>query len=411
MGKIIIQIIVVGILLPCHCFAQKRSEFERIAIKNIKIYKSPFTEPINDGAVLIEDGIIKIVGSTKDVLIPKDIKVIDAKGLVMTSGFWNSHVHLIEPIWANAANQSADSLSYYLKNMLTSYGFAYAFDLAQLDFQNLNNLRRRINSGEVKGPTILAVGVPFTSKSPYYVKPIVLPELSHIDEVKKHISEQITNGANGIKLWSASPTGSHIDYMQGELIQVASELTAQHGMPLFAHPSNLKGALIAIKNGVTVLVHVAPDDRLPWDSIMMQTLISKNVALIPTLKLYSWGLKMEGINQPENSLITTSINQLADFVNAGGLVIFGTDVGYMTDYNPTEEYVLMEKAGMNFKQILASLTINPANRFGHQNRTGRIEPGLDADLVILEADPEEDVRNFAKVVYTIRKGKIIFNKR
>jgi imidazolonepropionase-like amidohydrolase len=50
----------------------------------------------------------------------------------------------------------------------------------------------------------------------------------------------------------------------------------------------------------------------------------------------------------------------------GGEVLFGTDVGYMTAYDPTEEYALMAKAGMTLLQILASLTAGPTERFGYR---------------------------------------------
>lgn len=65
------------------------------------------------------------------------------------------------------------------------------------------------------------------------------------------------------------------------------------------------------------------------------------------------------------------------------MVLFGTDVGYMSEYDPTEDYVLMAEAGMTFRQILASLTTAPAERFGASKQLGRVASGLTADLTIL----------------------------
>ena len=103
------------------------------------------------------------------------------------------------------------------------------------------------------------------------------------------------------------------------------------------------------------------------------------------------------------------VNELKSFFDQGGTVLFGTDVGYTQHYDTTEEYVLMAKSGMTWRDILASLTTNPATFFkaGH---TGEIAEGNDADLVVLRADPAKDVRNFAKVDYTIRAGKVIYKK-
>jgi imidazolonepropionase-like amidohydrolase len=63
---------------------------------------------------------------------------------------------------------------------------------------------------------------------------------------------------------------------------------------------------------------------------------------------------------------------------------------------------------MSFRQILASLTTAPVERFGASQQGGRVAKGLDADLVVLGVDPSRDVTAFAKVRYTIRGGKIIY---
>jgi imidazolonepropionase-like amidohydrolase len=59
--------------------------------------------------------------------------------------------------------------------------------------------------------------------------------------------------------------------------------------------------------------------------------------------------------------------------------------------------------------VLASLTTNPALYFKAANK-GRVEKGFEADLVVLDQDPIADVRNLAKVAYTIRAGQIIYEK-
>jgi imidazolonepropionase-like amidohydrolase len=66
---------------------------------------------------------------------------------------------------------------------------------------------------------------------------------------------------------------------------------------------------------------------------------------------------------------------------------------------------------MSFKQILASLTTNPAQRFGESAHSGRIAQGMDGDLVVLGADPAQDAAAFSKVRYTIRNGKVIYSEQ
>lgn len=86
-------------------------------------------------------------------------------------------------------------------------------------------------------------------------------------------------------------------------------------------------------------------------------------------------------------------------------------VGYLTDYDPSEEYALMAGAGLDWREILASLTTAPAERFGAARRRGRIAPGMDADIVILASDPSTDVKAFSNVRYTVRRGAVLTTVR
>jgi imidazolonepropionase-like amidohydrolase len=96
---------------------------------------------------------------------------------------------------------------------------------------------------------------------------------------------------------------------------------------------------------------------------------------------------------------------------AGGQVLFGTDVGFLSDYDPTDELVQMDRAALTWRQILAALTTNPAARFGEARKRGRVAAGLDADIVVLGHDPGNDVRAFADVTDVVRGGRIIFQKQ
>jgi cytosine/adenosine deaminase-related metal-dependent hydrolase len=86
----------------------------------------------------------------------------------------------------------------------------------------------------------------------------------------------------------------------------------------------------------------------------------------------------------QEHLVSTAVGQLRAWLADGGMVLFGTDLGAV-DPDPAEEYALMAEAGMSFRQILASLTTTPAERFGDSSRLGRIARGLQADLVVLNS--------------------------
>src|SRR5207244_13645468 len=150
----------------------------------------------------------------------------------------------------------------------------------------------------------------------------------------------------------------------------------------------------AIQGGVDVLTHLVevPGDL---DPATIAAIKKHNMAVIPTLKLFSRGSSADKL-----------VDQLREFSEAGVQIVFGTDVGFLTDYDPVVEYRLMDRAGLTFPRILSSLTTSPAARYGFSQRKGRIAPGLDADLVVLASDPVEEVAAFTDVKYTLVKGSI-----
>jgi imidazolonepropionase-like amidohydrolase len=108
---------------------------------------------------------------------------------------------------------------------------------------------------------------------------------------------------------------------------------------------------------------------------------------------------------------TVILPQLRAYSEAGGQILFGTDVGYIEQFDTSVEFVWMSRAGMSFQQVLASLTTNPAERFGYATHSGRIATGMDADLVVLGSDPVHDATAFSKVRHTIRGGKLIYSAK
>ena len=136
---------------------------------------------------------------------------------------------------------------------------------------------------------------------------------------------------------------------------------------------------------------------------------ARKMSVIPTFKLWRYELLKENVPaEVIDKLIGSTLQELRNFMAAGGQVLFGTDVGYMHEYDPTDEYVYMSQAGMTPMQILATLTTAPATRWKEEKRRGRLVPAADADLVVLAGDPADDVRNFARVRCTIRGGKPIY---
>jgi len=147
------------------------SKSPELAIVGARIYPAPDMAPIDDGVVVIREGRIVSVGPRSRISIPRAAQRIDAKGAVLTAGFWNSHIHLMPENLLNAATAKAESLQGGLESMLTRWGFTSVFDIASITDNSLA-LRGRINSGEVAGPMLLTVGAPFYPQNgtPIYVR-------------------------------------------------------------------------------------------------------------------------------------------------------------------------------------------------------------------------------------------------
>jgi imidazolonepropionase-like amidohydrolase len=402
----------VGILIINYGFGQRSTTRPNLALVGGKIYPSPTAAPITDGTILIRNGRIAAVGPREEVKIPANCPVIDCKDLIITAGFWNCHVHFIEPKWQDADLMPADQFNRQMEQMITSHGFVYVYDLAEFSIGNVLRIRNRIKKGDVNGPVIYTAGVPLVppNGSPFYIAPLKLPEATDAQQAITHVRQQIDSGADGIKIWTGSPTGNRVVYMPDDLVRQITETAHRYGKPVFAHPTDTKGVMIAMNDGVDVLAHTSPDDGHLWSSDTIQQMIAANLALIPTLKLWKDELKKSGNNDwAHHPLVLTAQQQLHDFYKAGGTVLFGTDVGYLTDYATTDEFVLLAGAGMNFNQILGMLTTIPAQRFGQGKHTGHIAVGMDADIVLLAGDPAIDITAFDKVSYTIRRGKVIYN--
>jgi imidazolonepropionase-like amidohydrolase len=385
-----------------------------LAIVHARIYASPTAAPIPDGAVVSRHGRIVAVGPMRKIHVPKGAQVIDARGGVVTYGFWNSHVHLMTLDLLKAKSKTSAQLSGALEAMLTRWGFTTVFDTAsQLD--NTNTIRRRIASGEVKGPMVLTVGDPFYPKggTPIYVKQFLKDndfpdeEIETLPGAEARARQQFIDGADGLKLFVGAIVQGDVLQMPNDQARALSAVAHAAGKPVFAHPSNRAGVENAMAAGVDILAHTTPMSG-PWPADLVAQVKAHRMALIPTLTLFEVEAKKFGESDADaRNDMAAAVQQVKAYSDVGGQILFGTDVGYTDAFNTTEEYRLLARA-LAWRQILASMTTNPAKRFGYAGHKGRIAPGMDADLVLLDGDPATDVAAFARVRDTIRAGKVIY---
>jgi imidazolonepropionase-like amidohydrolase len=382
-----------------------------------RIYVAPDQPPIEDGAVLMQDGRVVAVGPEDGIASRGAARLERCDGGIVTAGFQNSHVHFTEPKWANAASQPASELTGHLQDMLTRRGFPTVLDTASR-LANTVSLRRRIESGELAGPRILTVGGALYPENgiPFYLldmPPEFLAELQQpgsVEAALAAVKANLDGGADATKLFVMTPVaGGRVAFMNPEIALAAADETHRRGLLVVAHPTDVEGIELAIEAGVDILVHTTiGGGKTVWDEVLVAKLVEQDIAVVPTLKLWRYELERAGL--PPNIIeaaLGDAVEQLRAFAAAGGQVLFGTDVGYMSDYDTAEEYRLMARA-LTPMQIHASLTTAPARRWNEEASRGRVMAGQAADLVVLDADPVEDAARFAGVRCTIRAGRAIY---
>jgi imidazolonepropionase-like amidohydrolase len=388
--------------------AAERAQPTSLALLGGRVYADPEGVPIEDAVVVLQEGKIADIGPASAVAIPPGTTLIDCTGLFITAGFYNSHVHFTDPKrWSDARTKPAEQLTADLSAMLTRFGFTSVVDTAS-DLENTLALRRRILSGDVSGPRILTAGGALYPANgvPYYVRQEVSPEQAGrlhqpttATAARAIARQQADTGAHLLKIFAGSwISRTEVLPMSEDIARTATAEAHARGQIVFAHPSNVPGLEVALRAGVDVLAHALDDTRGMTDAHYVR-LKKQNVAMVPTLALFrgrwTWDI----------------LDEVRTHSRGGGEILFGTDVGYLPNFDHAIEYELMAAAGLGWREILASLTVAPARRFNEARRLGSIRKGMEGDLVVLGTDPAMGARAFADVRYTVRAGMVIFEAR
>ena len=374
-----------------------------LAITHAAVYSAPDAPVRRDVTVVIRHGVIAGVG--EHLRTPKDIQTISCEGCVVLAGFWNAHVHFMEPKWDDAANQPAEKLTRQMSAMLTHSGFTTVVDTGS-DGENTVALRRRVESGEVAGPRIFTAGIPLypAHSLPYYLAdlPAALKAKMAQPETPAAAATVVDNnraaGYDIVKLFTGSIVApNHIVPMQVPIARAAADEAHRYGQLVFSHPSNLEGTKVAIDAGVDVLAHT-PEMTSGIDDAMLRRMIAQHMTIIPTLKLFSRDDDIASIRGLDYR-----------FHQLGGRLVYGTDTGFLPDYDQGEEFRQLMLAGFGFRDVLTMLTTAPAELFHLSQHEGKVTPGMRGDLTILSEDPASgQPEAFTRVRYTIRGGKVIW---
>ena len=325
---------------------------------------------------------------------------------------------------------------------------------------NFLEQRHQFNTKK-EAPSIYMTGPLLTSFEPSAYKNLKKDEpfrlVKTIEDAKKMVQEQLPYHPDFIKIW-------YIVILRGSSI----EENAKKYLPIIktiineAHNNNLKVAVhatqritaqLAVESGCDFLVHSVEDEVLKDDFI--QLLKSNKVIICPTMfvqsgytktfrqtinisnrellkadpfqlgtlldlkhlpdtllinnyKAYFNSKKAISENNQFDSIRKVNLKKLAD---AGVLIATGTDagnIGTMHASSYLNEIRLMKESGLTNWQILQASTINGAKILNKEKEFGTVTVGKKANLVLLNANPLEDIENITKINKVINKG-VVFN--
>lgn len=321
-----------------------------------------------------------------------EARQLDCSGCTITAGFWNSHVHFFERQWADAAHMPREQLQKLLHETFTRFGFTTVFDTGS-PWENTRAIRDRIESGEVSGPRIFSTGealVPPGAMPPGEVleqlgfMDFPAPEIASAQDAAQAAAALIASGVDAIKIFPSSPRSGAMPH---DAIAAASRVAREAGKTVFAHPDTVDDVRAAMRNGVSILAHTTPQSPV-WDDALISEMLERGVAVTPTLALW----KTRGSHK-------AALEQLRAWNDAGGCILFGTDLGAVPA-DPAAEYELMREAGMSFAEILNALTAAPAARFAAGDKLGTVEEGRTADLTVFAGE-------MTNVRYVLRAGRLL----
>ena len=194
-----------------------------------------------------------------------------------------------------------------------------------------------------------------------------------------------------------------------------SDTAHERGLPIVAHATCPEAIRDAVETGFDGIEHAGfwtgPDLDCAYDDHLAQALAARQIPVAPTLQAsYRTLHELPGLTEEERryraKLVGDSFRCFRRMLVHDVAWVAGTDAGYMV--NPFGDLQLglrlMVGNGMTESEALASATTRSADLLGLADRVGRLEPGFDADIVVTEGNPLEDITACGRVRAVFRQG-------
>ncbi len=396
---------------------------------------SPVRPSVN---VIIKDDRIRAIVDVKEPL-PNRAKVIELEGKTIMPTLMSSHVHLgMTNGTQTGSKQITEENDLRQLYKFAKYGVGTVLSMGT-DLDSIYTIRANSQKTDSTLPLVLTAGRGFGV--PDGAPPIAMGidqvyRPKNAAEAKKQVKELALKKPNVIKIWVDDFDHSMKKKMSPEVYRAIIQEAHANKIQVVAHVYYLEDAKLLAQEGVDILGHSIRDQ--PVDMELMSLMKLHNIAYIPTLALDEAGfvyaekpewMKNEffraaldpGVEEWLSKSYKSKASSRDDLKMAqknvmtlfkSGIVIgLGTDSGAtlqrIQGFSEHRELQLLVEAGLEPLDAIRIATVNNANILGLAKDYAGIAPGMKANLLILNADPSENIANTQKIHSVFINGKLI----
>jgi imidazolonepropionase-like amidohydrolase len=393
----------------------------RVILSGAMLIDGSGAPPVAGRAVVVEQSRIAAVVAERDAPSGTTVRL---DGLTLLPGLVNCHVHLCFGAEADpAAAMLRDTYAAtVIKAVLRARGTVEAGvttvrDLGGRDYAELS-VRDAVRAGTIPGPRMLCAGkgICITGGHGWH---LIGRESDGPDEVRKGVREQIKAGADVVKLFATGGVMTPgVDPNSAQLtldeVRAAIEEARKAGRRTAAHAQGADGITNCLEGGITTIEH-----GIYLTEEHCARMAREGIALVPTLiapEAIANGGIAAGIPEfavrKSEAVRDRHVESFRMAMRLGVPIAAGTDAGTPLNAHGSmvPELELMVKAGMAPLAAIEAATATAARVLGLGQETGRVAPGLAADLLAVAGSPAERIQVLDEVRFVMAQGRVIINR-
>ena len=383
--------------------------------------------PVRGASVTIENGrIVEVLDASRSP-DTRQAEVIDLGGAFLLPGLWDVHIHpdYLASTGASIAEQTA-IFGHRMMEALTESGVTGLRCAGSAHFMDVA-WKRAFAAGQYIGPRLFASGHFLTTTAGHFLASGHARECDGPYGFVRAIREQIKNGVDHIKLnLTGGIMGPAWDrhwqsFLLDDELEAAFAICRKRGFPVMAHAASPEAVQAAARLGAHSVEH-----GYIMDAESVESLRANGTWYVPTLAISH--LTPDQASDAWEKRWVEERNLAADLCHRADLaagthracfqqaLAAGVKMALGSDIRPLKEAALLElglwvKAGATPWQALLAATRHAAELCGVGQDLGTIEPGKLADLIVVAADPLDDITNLRRLLLVLKDGRIVSDKR